>query len=112
MKKLCLLFSLIFLSSCSDFYQQFDQTDLHQLVGQSQSEVTKKLGAPTYTLIDKEETKLIYQTHYKTYSNPERQTYLNPSTLQQGTFNNNTCTTSFTIKEKIVTAVHTTGTCL
>ena len=57
MKKLCLLFSLIFLSSCSDFYQQFDQTDLHQLVGQSQSEVTKKLGTPTYTLIDEEETK-------------------------------------------------------
>ncbi len=112
MKKLFTFAILFFLTSCSRFYQQFDQQELSQLVGKNESEVTKKLGTPSKIIVEDGIKKLIYQTNYKTYSNPQRQTYLDPSAYQQGTYFNHSCQTTFIIQEKIVSSIQRNGNCL
>ena len=112
MKRLFTFATFLFISGCSSFYQQFDQQGLTQLVGKEEAEVTKKLGTPTQIIVEKDEKKLIYQTNYKTYSNPERQTYLNPSADQQGTYFNHSCQTTFIIQKNIVSSIQRNGNCL
>ena len=112
MKKLFTFTMLLYLTNCAAFKQQFDQQGLHQLIGQPETEVQKKLGTPYEIIIEKEKTKLIYYTNYKTYSNPERQIYLNPSADQQGNFFSLSCQTTFIIQNKIVSAIQTKGNCL
>ena len=112
MKRLFTFAAFLFISGCSSFYQQFDQQGLTQLVGKEESEVTKKLGTPTQVIVEKDKKKLIYQTNYKTYSNPERQTYLNPSADQQGTYFNHSCQTTFIIQKNIVSSIQRNGNCL
>ncbi len=108
-----LLILCLFLSACSSFTQQFEQSRLHRLKGQPKSAVTDLLGSPTQVIETSEgDTKLIYQTNYKTYTPSQGMVYLGGDENQQGQFTSSKCLTTFEIKNDIVSNVYTTGSCL
>lgn len=111
-KHSAILCILPFIVACSASRQQFEQQRLHQLKGESESQVIHLLGKPNQTLINDGVTTLIYQTSYKNYTPAPQQIYLNAGANLQGTFTKSECVTTFYIQEGIVTDVKTIGHCL
>ena len=113
MKKTFVLFLPLLLSSCSSYYQQFEQSKLHHLVGKKESNIIELLGEPNEIVITSDdEKKFIYQTSYKNYTPAHRPVYLNGETNLQGTYTPSSCTTTFIIKNEIVSNVYNFGPCL
>lgn len=107
------------LTGCTAAELQFNQASLQQLVGQSQTEVIRKLGQPDKNIVKGNTTYLVYATTYENYVPPTAQTYLNPGELSEigipgimGYYTPETCVTSFKIQQSVVRNVQTMGNCL